>query len=285
MSRGIADRYGRLRASDERMSEQHFTRDVFTEGDYPDIFRPDDGDNPFRNLYAAKRRLVVDTVLAQPAGRVLDLGGGPGRMAVPLARRHVVTLADISEEMLARARAAAARASVPAPALRTVRLDAGAPLPFPDDSFDIAIAIDLVCHLPEPVIALSELRRVVTRGGMVLVETTNRVPLWMLRYPSYAGWNPVRFWHTWRAGGVLPEWIGTVHHHRRQEFRALLIAAGLRPVEEHSLGPRLAPKHFLAVCRPHWEDEPAAAAEQPRRQAPASGRMSRKVETAAHPRA
>ena len=51
----------------------------------PRPFRPDDGRNPFRRLYAAKRRDILEIAGSRP-GRVLDFGGGPGRIAVPLAR-------------------------------------------------------------------------------------------------------------------------------------------------------------------------------------------------------
>ncbi len=226
-----------------------FTRSVFTGGEYVDLFRPEDRHNPFRHLYAAKRDAVVEIVGRLPAGRVLDLGGGPGRMAVPLAQHHHVTLADISEEMLELARRTAAAAGIQPSALQTVRLDAGAALPFGDRSFDAAIAVDLICHLPDPTATLRELSRVVAPGGLILAEASNRNALWMLRYPTYVGRRPARWLQTWRAGGVLPEWAATVTHHSHREFQGMLADAGLRVVEERTFGPSLAPKHFLAVCR------------------------------------
>jgi SAM-dependent methyltransferase len=62
----------------------------------------------------------LDAVLPR-AGRALDVAGGTGRHALWLARRGLeVTLADVSDEALARAAEAARAERLP---LRTVRLD------------------------------------------------------------------------------------------------------------------------------------------------------------------
>jgi S-adenosylmethionine-dependent methyltransferase len=50
-----------------------------------------------------------------PAGRVCDIGGGPGRYAVALARRgYRVTLVELSEGLLQRSQAALSDAGVSA---------------------------------------------------------------------------------------------------------------------------------------------------------------------------
>ena len=228
--------------------KESLSRTVFSDGSYADHFRPDAPDNPFRNLYAAKRRDLLRFADSRPGSRVLDLGGGPGRIAVPLARSHTVTLADISDEMLTRAARAAEEAGVPARDLSLVRVDAREPLPFPSGSFDSVIAADLLVHLPDPTAALREMRRVLAPNGQLLVDTTNRNPLWMLRHPSYVGRRPRRWLSTWRAGGVLPEWTGIVIHHSRAQFHRMLEDAGLRIVEERAYGSPIAPKWMLAVC-------------------------------------
>ena len=233
---------------------------VYTDGRYPDLFRPEDRRNSLRHLYAAKRRDIVEIAGSRP-GRVLDLGGGPGRIAVPLARDHAVTLADISEEMLGRARAVAAASGVEPAALTLVQLDARDPLPFETGSFETAIAADLLVHLPDPTAALREMRRVLAPGGRAIVDTSNRHPQWMLRYPGYAGRRPGRWLRTWRGGGVLPEWRGIVTHHSRGEFRRMIADAGLRLVEERAYGPRPVPTWMLAVCeRPRADGTPGPRA-------------------------
>ncbi len=223
-------------------------RAVFSDGRYPDLFRPDAPENPFRNLYAAKRHDILTIVRSRPGSRVLDLGGGPGRIAVPLARDRTVTLADVSAEMLERAAGEGRAAGLAPDALILTRLDAADPFPFASGSFDVAIAVDLLVLLPDPVATLRELRRVLAPGGVAVVDTTNRRPHWMLRYPAYVGRRPRRWLRTWRAGGVLPEWTGIVTHHSREEFHRMLEEAGLRIVEERAYGPRVVPKWMLAVC-------------------------------------
>jgi ubiquinone/menaquinone biosynthesis C-methylase UbiE len=225
-------------------------RTVFTDGRYPALFRPDDAGSVFRGIYAAKRDDVLRIVDRTPRARVLDLGGGMGRIAVPLARTHAVTLGDISAAMLSQAASAAAAAGVTREALTLVEVDAARTLPFASASFDVAIAIDLMVHLLDPVATLRELRRVLAPGGQLLVDITNRHPQWMLRYPGYVGHHPRAWIRTWRAGGVLPEWRGIVRHHTRSEFHRMLAAAGLRITEQRDYGPPLVPKWMLVCCEP-----------------------------------
>ena len=226
-------------------------RQVFSDGSYADIFRPDSRADPFRDLYRRKRNDVLRCLAELPQGsRVLDLGGGMGRIAVPAAVRHRVTLCDISQRMLDLAASAAAEAGTPAEHLSLHRLDAGAALPFGDASFDAAIALDLLVHLPDPGAALGELHRVLRPDGMLLVDMTNRNPLWVVRYPRYVGRRPGRWLRTLRGGGVLPEWQSIVRHRSRGEFERMLAGAGLRVTRRWVYGPGLCPKWFLCRCLP-----------------------------------
>lgn len=226
-------------------------RGVFASGAYRRYFRPEAPDNPFRALYAAKRADVLGCIMGSlaPGGTVLDLGGGMGRMAVPLARLYQVTLCDISPDMLQRAAAAAREQAIPAGNLATRCLDAAAPLPFPSHHFDRALCIDLLVHLRDPVAPLRELHRVLKPGGALLVDVTNSVPWSVFRYPRYVGWRPSRWLRTLRGGGVLPEWQGIVRHYARAQFRTLLTAAGFAIDQEWRYGPWWCPKWFLARCR------------------------------------
>jgi ubiquinone/menaquinone biosynthesis C-methylase UbiE len=226
-------------------------RSVFTDGTYADIFQPDTARDPFHALYRRKRDDVLACFDTLPAGlRVLDLGGGMGRVAVPLARRHRVTLCDISPRMLELAGEASGRAGVPSSQLELRQLDAGAPLPFPAESFDAAVALDLLVHLPDPAAALGELHRVLTPAGTLLVDVTSSNPLWTLRYPRYVGRRPGRWLRTLRGGGVLPEWQTIVRHRGRREFERMLDDAGFRVVQRIDYGPPGFPKWLLRRCSP-----------------------------------
>ena len=131
----------------------------------------------------------------------------------------------------------------------SLAVDAAQPLPFPAASFDAALCIDLLPHLPAPVSVLRELARVLKPGGDLVVDASNRSPWLLLRYPRLLGRRPSRWVSTWRSGGVAPEWQSNVSHHQYGEYRSLLAAAGLVPVEEWTYGPRWSPKWFLARCQ------------------------------------
>ena len=226
-------------------------RQVFTDGSYADIFQPDTAADPFHALYRRKRDDVLGSLTGLPEGSdVLDLGGGMGRIAVPLAARHRVTLCDISERMLEMAAAAAGPAAAPDGHLTLRHLDAGRPLPFPTASFDAAVALDLLVHLPDPVAALRELHRVLRPDGALLVDMTNSNPLWVLRYPRYVGRRPRRWMLTLRGGGVLPEWQSIVRHRRRVEFERMLRESGFEVAQRWRYGPPLVPKWLLRRCAP-----------------------------------
>ena len=173
--------------------------------------------------------------------RVLDVGGGMGRMSVPLSRRHFVTLTDISPQMLELARPHAS-------ARLTIEVADGRSLPYDDGAFDYVLCIDVMPHMPDPRLLLQEASRVLRPGGTLVIDVTNSVPLWTLAYPRYLGRRPDRWIQIWRAGGVLPEWRDRVRHHRRKQLIDLLGREGFRPVTVEGIGPRACPKWYLVVA-------------------------------------
>lgn len=97
--------------------------------------------------------------------RVLEVGVGTGKnMTYYPADVEVIAL-DLSPRMLEQARKRAANENV------SVDLTEGdaQELPFPDDSFDAAIATFVFCSVPDPVLGLNELRRVLVPGGQLLL--------------------------------------------------------------------------------------------------------------------
>lgn len=231
-----------------------YERSIFQTGEYVDCFQPEESYNPFRHLYAQKRidvlKIANELLADKPDGRVLDIGGGMGRIAVPLAQRRHVHLCDISEAMLELARKAAQEAAIPPEQLQTSVVDASRPLPFADNSFDLIICLDLLVHLPDPQAAVRELYRVLRPGGAALIDATNSIPLWVFCYPRYVGKRPKRWLQTLRYGGVLPEWASIVHHMRQGTFLGWLRAAGFSLDSKRQYGfVSLLPKWFLAVGR------------------------------------
>jgi SAM-dependent methyltransferase len=102
--------------------------------------------------------------LGAASGRaLLDIGGGTGNFAVPLAADGFdVTLTDLTPAMVRRGHAKIARAIV---------CDAQR-LPFADESFDCAISVNVLRHIPSRADALAEARRVLREGPLVVKVST-----------------------------------------------------------------------------------------------------------------
>ena len=100
-----------------------------------------------------------------PAGSVLEVGVGTGRNLPYYGGNHAVTAIDISPKMLAKAAAKARQlqASVDLRVMDAQQMD------FPDESFDSAVATFVFCSVPDPVLGLTEVRRVIKPGGQVFL--------------------------------------------------------------------------------------------------------------------
>ena len=98
----------------------------------------------------------------EPGGRVLDVGGGAGQLAVLLARelRATVTVLDPTPEMIDH---------VPDVAGVSTVTGTAEAMPFPDDSFDAIVVSDAFHHFRDQEGAVKEFVRVTRPGGLVLV--------------------------------------------------------------------------------------------------------------------
>ena len=113
----------------------------------------------------------------EPGQRVLEVGPGTGYYALQAARwlepGGILDILDIQQEMLDhtmhRARAMGVSNIVPR------RGDAQA-LPYPDDHFDSAYLVATLGEVPDKGRALRELRRVLKRGGRLVVGEVSLDP-------------------------------------------------------------------------------------------------------------
>ncbi len=104
---------------------------------------------------------IVEYGTVAPGARVLDVGCGTGLVALEMARRgHAVSGIDISEPMLA-----CARARVPAASFALGRAES---LPYPDASFDLVTSAQTF-HWFDQATALAEVARVLRPGGVLAV--------------------------------------------------------------------------------------------------------------------
>jgi ubiquinone/menaquinone biosynthesis C-methylase UbiE len=114
---------------------------------------------------------IADLVQAKPGDALLDVGCGPGNLALLLAQRvgsdGKVAGIDASPEMIARARQKAERRHAPV----DFRLEPVEALSFADGSFDGVVSSFVYHHLPDDLKprALASIARVLKPGGRVCI--------------------------------------------------------------------------------------------------------------------
>lgn len=100
------------------------------------------------------------------AGRILDVACGTGHGSELLAAR--CELAGVDRDA---ASVAMARTRVPQGDFQVATIP---PIPFDDDHFDAAVSFETLEHIEDDRGFVGELRRVVKRGGFVLISSPNR---------------------------------------------------------------------------------------------------------------
>lgn len=121
----------------------------------------------FRATEEANRRAILDGLPQRPGCRVLDIGCHRGDLTLRVAARvgttHVAGLELMPEHVeVARRRG-----------IDAVRGDVDEGLPFPDASFDVIHANQVIEHVRRTDRFLSEVRRVLAPGGVVAISTNN----------------------------------------------------------------------------------------------------------------
>ena len=137
----------------------------------------------WENAQTVRRRDVGfwRRLAAAADGRVLELGCGTGRIAVPIAKDGIaLTGVDRSGPMLDRARRRAARARA-ADRLRLVRADIRQ-LPFRDRRFALVMApygiLQSLVRERDLAAALQSVHRVLARGGRFGIDLVPDLPQW-----------------------------------------------------------------------------------------------------------
>ncbi len=192
-------------------------------------------------------RRLLDAAGVGPGDHVLDVGTGTGVVAFPAAARvapeGTVLGVDISEEMLATARAKAAGMVDPGNVTFRV-LDAQA-LGLPDASFDAVVSLFAVHHLPDPLAALKEMNRVLRPGGRLAVAVGSGPPLLSAAAVRRAFERAGESWRRLRGReltapafleNLVTQRLGPadaephVHHHKSVNLARLVRAAGFEDV-------------------------------------------------------
>jgi ubiquinone/menaquinone biosynthesis C-methylase UbiE len=169
-------------------------------------------------------------------GVVADIGCGNGLYLAELARRGYgrrLIGADLSPGMLRAARQRARQAGRPGPAL--LAADAAA-LPLRDACADLTLAMHMLYHVPDPEVALGELRRVTRPGGRLVVGLNGTDHHRELRALIRAGLADLGYRGVPMVGERFSLDEGEVLLRRlfpsviRYEFRGQLVIPGQEPV-------------------------------------------------------
>lgn len=127
---------------------------------------------------AALHRKIVELAGIRSGERILDVGCGPGRLAIVAGTaagpKGEICGIDPAPEMLALARRRAARASI------KVRFDVGVieSLPYPSDYFDVVLSSLVLHHLPDQVKrrGFAEIHRVLKPAGRLVAVDFGATP-------------------------------------------------------------------------------------------------------------
>jgi ubiquinone/menaquinone biosynthesis C-methylase UbiE len=157
------------------------------------------------------RAMLADDLQLQPGDRVLDVGCGPGRLAIVFAERVAPTGSvdgiDAAAEMINRASSQAQGRRVPA----TFQVAFAQDLPFPNATFD-AVACTLALHHvaeDDQPAAVAEMYRVLKPNGRLLIAEFHKGP---------------------GARHVGPRWLRRSGEDMLDKTRALVNAAGFMNV-------------------------------------------------------
>ena len=160
------------------------------------LYRALSGARIFQDFYRIVAGQVVEKL---PAGRVLDVGTGPGRLPIMIAKAGKllqVAGVDTSADMVKIATEAARQAGVKNVSFRQGN---AAALPFPDAEFDLVVSTLSFHHWKQPEQALDEVYRVLREGGEA----------WIYDVPRKL--DPVAWAYLQRKYGPLRAWLFRLH--------------------------------------------------------------------------
>jgi SAM-dependent methyltransferase len=174
-----------------------------------------------------------DRLQVGPGTKMIDVGAGAGRHSFEAYRRGADVIAfDMDKEELDNVATMFEAMAEAGEAPETGRAEAVAgdalALPYPDDTFDVVVASEILEHVPEDEAAIAELVRVLKPGGKLAVT----VPRWL---PERLCWLLSDEYHANEGGHI--------RIYKADELRAKVDALGMRFTGSH---------HAHALHSPYW---------------------------------
>lgn len=151
-------------------------------------------------IYQGTMRIIRERCPGLEKPAFLDIGPGRGHL-IRMAREElgaVTSAADYTTELI----------QVPDQKVDVLNLNEDG-LPYPDASFDIVIATEVIEHIEHYRYTLREIARVLKPGGLVVLSTPNILNLnSRLRFLSFGFWNlfgplPVKHSAVYSTGGHI----------------------------------------------------------------------------------
>ena len=210
---------------------------------------------PYASMYEKKKGDVLAFFRNKEDGIILDIGCGPGRITKPLAEinEKLIIGMDISEKMVTSVKKSMVRADH----LQKAHFVVGEAeyIPFKSNSIDTVISLDVIPHLKFPFEHIKEMKRVVKNGGYLLLDFSNRNPLWIVAYPKfmiegiYAHIRKRKMIKFLLSGCVTSDAQHRVTHYFRRRIDSYLSQLNLINVSCKKYGLFLAPKVYLLIVK------------------------------------
>lgn len=136
-------------------------------------------------------RVIRAAALIEPGKRLLDLGSGEGSFLMKVRQSfEEVYGVDISERAVELSQKQG---------IHTKKANLNNdPIPFPDNYFDVVVALDVIEHVFDPIRFLQEIHRVLADGGYAIISTPNirkiqRIASLIMGHFPRTSYDPVGF--------------------------------------------------------------------------------------------